>query len=65
MPRPATGKTPIRGIRVPDDLWHAAQEEAAAEGRTVTDVVVGDLHRYVTRRRRERAAAEQEQPEAP
>lgn len=63
MSRPATGKTPIRGIRVPDDLWHAAQEEARIEGRSVTDVIVGDLHRYVTRRRRERAA-EQEQPEA-
>ena len=54
MARPATGKTPIRGIRVPDDLWAAAKEEAAAEGRSLTDVILGDLHRYVTRRRRER-----------
>jgi hypothetical protein len=54
--RPATGKTPLRNIRVPDDLWAAAKEEAAAEGRTLTDVIVSDLHRYVNRRRRERGA---------
>lgn len=60
MARPATGKTPIRGIRVPDDLWAAAKEEAAAEGRSLTDVILGDLHRYVTRRRRERGAQDGE-----
>lgn len=58
MARPATGKTPLRNIRVPDDLWLAAKEEAAAEGRSLTDVILGDLHRYVTRRRRERGVAE-------
>lgn len=31
--------TPIRGVRVPDDLWRAAQDKAAAEGRTVSEVV--------------------------
>lgn len=56
MARPATGKTRLRNVRVPDDLWAAAKEEAAAEGRTLTDVILGDLHRYVSRRRRERAA---------
>lgn len=60
MARPATGKTPIRGIRVPDDLWAAAKEEAAAEGRSLTDVIVSDLHRYVTRRRRERGTQDGE-----
>lgn len=47
MARPATGKTPIRGIRIPDGLWSAAQEKAAAEGRTMTDVVTDYLRRYV------------------
>ncbi|MFB7647112.1 hypothetical protein ACFC0S_16670 [Streptomyces sp. NPDC056084] len=64
MARPATGKTPLRNIRVPDDLWSAAMAEAKAEGRSLTDVIISDLHRYVNRRQRERAA-EQEQPEAP
>jgi hypothetical protein len=58
MARPKTGETPLKNIRVPQDLWDAAKEEAAAEGRTLTDVILGDLHRYVTRRRRERGVAD-------
>lgn len=58
MARPATGKTPLRNIRVPQELWDAAKEEAAAEGRSITDVILTDLHRYVTRRRRERGVAD-------
>lgn len=61
MSRPATGKTPLRNIRVSDDLWTAAKEEAALEGRTLTDVIVSDLHRYVNRRRRERGALDGDQ----
>lgn len=60
MSRPATGKTPLRNIRVPDELWAAAKEEAQAEGRSLTDVIVSDLHRYVNGRRRERGAADGE-----
>jgi hypothetical protein len=56
--RPATGKTPLRNIRVPAELWDAAMKEAKAEGRTLTDVIVSDLHRYVNRRRRERGATD-------
>lgn len=48
MARPATGKTPVRNVRVPDGLWTAAKERAAAEGRTITDVIVSALHRYVS-----------------
>jgi hypothetical protein len=48
MGRPATGKTPLRNVRVPDGLWAAARAKAAAEGRTITDVVVTALHRYVS-----------------
>ncbi|MFM9461254.1 hypothetical protein ACKI1K_00155 [Streptomyces scabiei] len=46
--RPATGKTPLRRFRVATALWKAAQERAAAEGRTLTDVIVSALHRYVS-----------------
>lgn len=56
MARPATGKTKLRNVRVPDELWNAAMTEAKAEGRTLTDVIVSDLHWYVNRRRRERGA---------
>lgn len=60
MARPATGKTKLRNVRVPDELWSAAMTEAQAEGRTLTDVIVSDLHRYVNRRRRERGALDGE-----
>lgn len=59
MARPATGKTKLRNVRVPDELWAAAMEEAKAEGRTLTDVIVSDLHRYVNRRRRERGTLDE------
>jgi hypothetical protein len=36
-----------RHFRCPDDLWTAAKEAAAAEGRTVTDVIVAALRRLV------------------
>ncbi len=48
VPRPATGKTPVRNVRVPEQIWRAAQEKAAAEGRTMTDVIVAYLKRYVS-----------------
>jgi predicted HicB family RNase H-like nuclease len=58
--RPATGETPKHNVRVPKELWDAAMAEAKLEGRTVTDVINSDLHRYVTRRRRERGTADGE-----
>ena len=36
-----------RHFRCNDDLWAAAKEAAAAEGRTVTDVIVAALCRLV------------------
>jgi hypothetical protein len=47
MARPATGETPSRNVRVPDEIWKAAQEKAAAQGRTMTEVIVSYLRRYV------------------
>jgi len=38
--------TPIRTVRVPDDVWQAAQERAAAKGETVSAVIVRALKRY-------------------
>lgn len=61
MARPATGETPKHNVRVPKELWDAAMAEAKIEGRTITDVINTDLHRYVTRRRRERGAIDGEQ----
>lgn len=48
MARPATGITPKRHVRVPDGLWDAVKEKAATEGRTITDVILAALQRYVS-----------------
>jgi hypothetical protein len=48
VPRPPTGKTPVRNLRVPDGVWRAAQEKAKAEGRTLTEVIIAYLRRYVS-----------------
>jgi macrodomain Ter protein organizer (MatP/YcbG family) len=38
--------TPPRSIRVPDDVWSAAKDEAERRGETLTDAVVRFLTRY-------------------
>jgi hypothetical protein len=39
--------TPLRNVRVPDDLWAAALARASSEGRTLSDVVRRLLEQYV------------------
>ena len=41
------GETPIRTVRVPDELWEAAKRAASDRGETVTDVLLRALERYV------------------
>lgn len=44
---PNAPKTPTRTIRVADDLWKAAQKKAAAEGVTLTSVIITALESYL------------------
>lgn len=37
---------PIRTVRVPDDIWKAAQAEAERRGESVSAVIVRALKRY-------------------
>lgn len=39
--------TPLRSVRVPDDVWIPAQEKAAQLGETLTDVIVARLAEYI------------------
>lgn len=39
--------TPLRNVRVPDDLWAAAQRRAAEDDTTVSAVIVEHLEQYV------------------
>lgn len=48
MGRPATGKTPVRNLRVPDEIWDAALAKAQAEGTTLTEVIKRYLTRYIS-----------------
>ena len=45
-------RTPIRSVRVPEELWQAAQAVAARQDRTLTDVINDALRRYVKRSER-------------
>jgi predicted DNA-binding protein len=46
---PDKPKTPISSFRIPTELKDRAAAKATAEGRTLTDVVVESLERYVKR----------------
>lgn len=51
MPRPATGQTPIRNVRIPDHVWDAAKTIAEQRGETLTSVIEAALRRYIARNR--------------
>ena len=40
--------TPLRSVRIPDDLWQLALEVAEKNGETVSDVIRRALVEYVT-----------------
>lgn len=42
--------TPVRTLRVPDDVWKAAKAKAESEGTTVGAVLIAALKRYVAKR---------------
>lgn len=47
--RPATGKAPMRSLRVPDELWKAALAKAEERGESLSEVIRKALERYVKR----------------
>jgi len=48
---PNQPRTPIRGVRIPDELWHDALRVAKARDEHVSDEVRASLERYVKRNR--------------
>jgi hypothetical protein len=46
VPKPATGKTPVRNARVPDEVWLPALAKAEAQGETASDAVEHGLRMY-------------------
>jgi hypothetical protein len=53
VPRPATGETPIRHVRISDKVWEEISQIARDEGRTVTAVVLEALTRYLAWHKRQ------------
>ncbi len=53
VPRPKTGETPIRHVRVDDSLWGQIGEIAREQGRSVSAVVLDALRRYVAWHKRQ------------
>lgn len=41
--------TPLRNVRVPDDVWEAAAKIAADRGESMSEVIRASLRRYITR----------------
>lgn len=57
VPRPATGKTPVRNLRVRPEVWEPALQRAQSTGTTLTAVITRFLERY--------NAGDEGQPPAP
>ena len=47
--RTGRGNTPIRAVRVSDEVWRLAQSRANTEGRALSAVVVDFLREYGSR----------------
>jgi antitoxin component of RelBE/YafQ-DinJ toxin-antitoxin module len=43
---PKQTHTPLRNIRVPDDVWNAAKESAERNGTNLSEVIRAFLVRY-------------------
>lgn len=46
-PAPKPGPTPVRNLRVADEVWKPALAKARSEGRTLTDVITACLRAYI------------------
>jgi hypothetical protein len=44
---PNAPKTPTRTIRVSNEIWNAVKDKAAIEERTVTEVIIEALKKYI------------------
>lgn len=45
-------KTPLRNVRIDNELWDAAKARAEHEGRAVSDVIREALHTYTKGKKR-------------
>lgn len=64
MGRPATGQTPVRAVRIPDEVWDEAKANAKRDGHsTMTDLLATLLASYNAASARRRKRADNVKPE--
>jgi predicted transcriptional regulator len=56
VPRPKTGQTPIRHIRIGDEIWEQVEWVAEQDDTNATSVVKTALAEYIAKRRRQARA---------
>jgi hypothetical protein len=61
VPRPATGKTPVRNVRIGDEIWSQIQLAAQEDSTTDTAIVKQALLDYIAKRAKQRARKAKEQ----
>lgn len=44
---PNAPRTPVRSVRIPDEVWEALRRRADERGETITDVILRAIHRYL------------------
>jgi len=54
MPRPATGQTPIRHVRISEALWERVAQVAEDQDRSKSEVVIEALTWYLSATQRQR-----------
>ena len=50
MPRPKTGETPVRHIRLGNEIWELVERAANEDGTTATAIVKTALADYMAKR---------------
>lgn len=61
MPRPKTGVTPVRHIRLGDEIWEQVERAAEEDETTATAIVKTALAEYMAKRARQRRTQAREQ----
>lgn len=64
VPRPKTGETPIRRVRLGDEIWDQVEWLAELDQTTATAVVKAALAEYIAKRRRQHRAQQLAEGEA-
>ena len=64
MGRPATGQTPVKTFRPPEQLSAEFEQLANLEGRSCTDALIEAMHDWIKKKRRQHPPEAAEPPPA-